>query len=173
MNGSVPNTPAFDAPLWDYLSPEQRQLAQDGAHLVADRSLHPSGVSLSDYSYLVFPFAKLYEGFLKQLFRDLEIIAQREYSSEHFRIGKVLSPNLVRRLGKRSAYSTLASRFGDPLAQNLWQTWKQARNLVFHYFPHNYRALSHAGAVELINQTVGAMGEAVRVTGVKPRPHKN
>jgi len=157
--------------LWHYLSPQQRQLARDGALLVEDCTLHPNE-RLSDYSYLVFPFAKLYEGFLKQLFRDLGIIEERDYQSDHFRIGKVLSAHLVGRLGRRSAYGQLEKRFGRPIADKLWQTWRQARNLVFHYFPHNYRALSQSRAKELIAATVSAMEEAVETTHVQPQPHE-
>ena len=148
--------------LWNYLSPQQKKLASDGTWLFEDRKNHPTQ-ELSDYSYLVFPFAKLYEGFLKQLFRDLHIIEERDYQSDHFRLGKVLSPNLVRRLGKRSAYQQVSDRFGEKLAQQLWIAWKQGRNLVFHYFPHNFRALTIDEAVERISLTVDAMEAAVRV----------
>lgn len=146
--------------LWQYFSPEQQALARDGALLFEDRTLHPNE-KLSDYSYLVFPFAKLYEGFLKQLFFDLHIIGEGEYFSDHFRIGKTLSPNMERRLGSNSAYGQVAKRFGKDLADMLWQTWKQARNLVFHYFPHNYRALSLERARELATEIVNAMVFAV------------
>lgn len=157
--------------LWQYLSPEQQRLALDGQLLVEDRALHPNE-HLSDYSYLVFPFAKLYEGFLKQLFRDLDIIGDREYRSDHFRIGKALSPNLVRRLWTHSAYGQIEERFGKDLATRLWHTWKEARNLVFHYFPHNIRALTQEEAVQLIELLTQAMDEAVRETRVRPRGHE-
>ena len=159
------------SPLWQYLSPEQRRLALDGHLLVEDRQLHPNQL-LSDYSYLVFPFAKLYEGFLKQLFSDLDIISERDYRSDHFRIGKVLSPNLVRRLRNRSAYGQLEERFGKDLATRLWHTWKEARNLVFHYFPHNFRALTQEEAGKLITLLIGAMDQAVQSTHVRSRGHE-
>lgn len=151
--------------LWRYVSPQQQNLLRDGELLLSDRKLHPSE-HLSDYSYLVFPFAKAYEGFLKQLFKDLGIITDREYRSDHFRVGKVLSPNLVRRLGGRSAYAQLASRFGEKLAHELWETWKQGRNLVFHYFPHNYRALSYEEASALTDDITRTMAEATLETQV-------
>lgn len=157
--------------LWQYLSPEQRRLALDGHLLVEDRQLHPNQL-LSDYSYLVFPFAKLYEGFLKQLFRDLGIISDREYRSDHFRIGKALSPNLIRRLGARSAYGQLETRFGKDLATRLWHTWKEARNLVFHYFPHNIRALTLNEAKGLIALLAESMDEAVARTRVRSGGHE-
>lgn len=151
--------------LWNYLSPEQRALAADGKLLIEDRALHPNE-RLSDYSYLVFPFAKLYEGFLKQVFRDLHVIDERDYRSDHFRVGKALSPNLARRLGRRSAYAQMETRFGARLASHLWQAWKQARNLVFHYFPHNIRALTQDEALRLIAMLVEAMDMAVADTNV-------
>lgn len=156
--------------LWQYLSITQRQLALDGQLLLADRKNHPNE-ELSDYSYLVFPFAKLYEGFLKQLFRDLEVISEREYESPHFRLGKVLSPNLIRRLGAKSAYGTVTKRYGAQLSDMLWNTWKQGRNLVFHYFPHNVRRLSLEEATNIIHMIVDSMSEAVNIT--RPRKKKS
>lgn len=149
--------------LWQYLSSSQLQLAIDGQWLSEDRQRHPSE-ELSDYSYLVFPYAKLYEGFLKQLFLDLAIISEREYSSTHFRLGKVLSPNLIRRLGKKSAYGQIAKRYGEPLATRLWNTWKEGRNLVFHYFPHNVRRLTFGQARDVISMIEQTMVEVVDAT---------
>lgn len=157
-----------DSPLWQYLSDTQRDLASDGELLVEDRKSHPNE-RLSDYSYLVFPFAKLYEGFLKQVFLDLAIISDREYNSTHFRLGKVLSPNLVRRLGRRSAYAEVRKRYGEDLALQLWSTWKDGRNLVFHYFPHNLKKLAFAEAVERIEGIVFTMEKMVLETDAQHR----
>jgi len=158
--------------LWHYLSPDMRALARDGEFLIADSIRHTpplasSGAGPTDFSYLVFPFAKLYEGFLKKLFLDAKIISEREYHSDHYRIGKALSPNLVRQLADRSAYKQITDRYGDQLAARLWHTWKDGRNLVFHYFPHNLRSLSRSAAVEHVNQLVGTMHEAVLILALK------
>lgn len=160
-----------DSSLWRFLSDMQRQLALDGQLLVDDRLRHPNE-HLSDYSYLVFPFAKLYEGFLKDLFRDTGIISDREYRSVHFRLGKVLSPNLVRRLGGRSAYGTVTKRYGKPLADALWSTWKNGRNLVFHYFPHNVRRLTLEEAKQIIDMIISCMDDAVTSMHPHIRPSK-
>ncbi len=156
---------AFDSDLWAYLSPEQKKLASDGQLLIEDCDQHPNE-KLSDYSYLVFPFAKLYEGFLKQLLRDLNIITFQDYRSDHFRIGEVLSPNLVGMLGDRSAYRLVRERYGVDLADDFWRTWKEGRNLVFHYFPHNYRALTHDEAIGFIHMIEDTMKRAVEETKV-------
>lgn len=154
-----------ESQLWQYLAPEMRTLASDGAFLVSDSARHHD-TAPTDFSFLVFPFAKLYEGFLKQLFHDLHIISDQDYQSDHFRIGKVLSPNLVRRLGGRSAYGQIEHRWGHELADKLWFTWKQSRNQVFHYFPHNYRALTRQEAIGRIDMTIASMEEAVNHTHV-------
>ncbi|MDO8451978.1 MAG: hypothetical protein Q7S76_03855 [bacterium] len=158
-----------ESSLWRYFSEEENQLARDGELLLEDRDSHPNQ-HLSDYSYLVFPFAKLYEGFLKQLFLDVHVISERDYRSDHFRIGRVLSPNLIRRLGRspngtpRSAYAQLDTRYGEGLAADLWNAWKKARNLVFHYYPHNYRALSLDQAKELVRLIIRTMEGAIEKT---------
>jgi hypothetical protein len=158
--------------LWQYLSVGQRVLAEDGAFLVSDSVVHASEEP-TDYSYLVFPFAKMYEGFLKQLFLDVGFISQSDYTSTHFRIGKALSPNLARRLGQRSVYGQTEEVFGKGLATRLWHIWKEGRNLVFHYFPHNYRALSRDSAVAIIDQIIETMEEAVRLMHVRPQTDRD
>ncbi len=151
--------------LWQYISPEQQSLARDGKLLVEDRAAHPNE-HIGDYSYLVFSFAKLYEGFLKQLFRDLQIISGADYRSNHYRLGRSLSPNLVRRLGNRSAYGQVEQRYGKTLADTLWYSWKEGRNLVFHYYPHNIKALTLQEAEKLIDLLCSTMEEAVNKTAV-------
>lgn len=151
--------------LWQYLSPDMQALIRDGEFLVED-SLRHHDAPPTDFSYLVFPFAKLYEGFLKKLFLDSQIITERDYHSDHFRIGKVLSPNLARRLGDRSAYRCITDKYGNELAARLWHAWKEGRNLVFHYFPHNYRRLTRVQATELINTLTNTMTESVEIFGV-------
>ena len=149
--------------VWLYLSEHERILVGDGAFLVRDSENHQDEEP-TDYSYLVFPYAKLYEGFLKDLFLELSIISKREYNSKYFRIGKVLSPNLVKRLGKRSAYGVITHRFGNELADTLWHTWKEGRNLIFHYFPGTVRVLSRREAIAIIDTIQLTMELAVEKT---------
>lgn len=152
--------------LWQYLTPEQRVLAGDGEFLMVDAARHRDQEP-TDYSYVVFPFAKLYEGFLKHLFHDVGIITEREFRGDKFRIGKTLSPHLVSRLRGRSAYGQIVSRHGKDVAERLWHTWKVGRNQVFHYFPDNYRALTLEQARGLITDIVDTMEMAVEKLRVR------
>jgi hypothetical protein len=158
--------------LWQYLSPQQRVLVEDGEFLLADSQVHVNQEP-TDYSYLVFPFAKMYEGFLKQLFFDLDIISEKQYYSDRFRIWKALSPNFARARNSYSVYREIEERFSKGLATRMWHTWKEGRNLVFHYFPHNYRALTRSQAEEIITNLVETMDEAVRDTHVRVKPHQD
>jgi len=82
---------------WQYLSAGQKGLIEEGLYLLNNIKEHPDA-NISDYSYLVFPFAKSYEGFLKKLFLDLGFISQQVYESDHFRIGRALNPHLEKNL---------------------------------------------------------------------------
>lgn len=151
---------ADNSRLWKFLSEEERVLADDGQFLLDD-SVNHKNEEPTDYSYLVFPYAKLYEGFLKDIFLASEVIPRTDYESDHFRIGKALSPSMVSRLGKKSAYRQISDRFGKDLATELWHVWKEGRNMVFHYFPHNYKALSRDQAMVLVSRLTTAMDHAV------------
>ncbi len=126
---------------WEYLSDEQRDLLIEGVYL-SEEVIKSCKYCFKDYSFVVFPFAKAYEGFLKKLFRDVGYISPKEYSSDFMRLGKLLSPNLVRRLGNRSLYKQVRDNVSQDLADELWTAWKYGRNQVFHYFPHNFKSLT-------------------------------
>ncbi len=151
--------------LWSFLSPHEQVLFDDGLFLLADSRNHLNEEP-TDWSYLVFPFAKLYEGFLKDLLLRLDILPERQFRSEHFRVGKVMSPNLIGILGKRSAYLHLRSKYGNELPALLWQAWKEGRNRVFHFFPQYPQTLTKQQAEDAIRLLVRAMETAVAKTKV-------
>lgn len=145
---------------WKYLSAGQRGLIEEGLYLLQDLKIHPD-TNITDYSYLVFPFAKAYEGFLKKLFLDLHFITEAEYGSNHFRIGKALNPHLEKYLRHESVYDKVILHCGGRyLAEEMWSVWKNARNLVFHYFPHNLRALTFEEAQSAIESIMMVMEKA-------------
>ncbi len=144
---------------WEYLSQSQKDLIQEGGYLLNDIIKNQS-YQFKDYSFLIFPYAKAYEGFLKELFKDTKLISHLDYISDHLRLGKLLSPNLVGRLGDRSLYKKIKEKTSAELADQIWQTWKVGRNQVFHYFPHNFKAVSYQEAEQIITQLINTMEEA-------------
>jgi len=142
---------------WRYLSSGQKGLIEEGLYLFEITKNHPDS-KIADYSYLVFPFAKAYEGFLKQVFLDLGFISNKDYESDRFRIGRALNPYLEKKLRYSSVYDKIVHHNGDSvLADQLWSVWKRGRNLVFHYFPHNFKALSFSQAEEIISEIISIM----------------
>jgi hypothetical protein len=142
--------------LKNYISEGQKDLIDEGVHLLEQAEVNKKPV-LNDYSYIVFPFAKAYEGFLKQVFLNAGYITRRDYYSQHFRIGKVLSPNLVRRLGRESVYKKICDESGCEISERMWQTWKKGRNEVFHYFPHNLHSIRLEEARLIITDIIATM----------------
>ena len=143
------------------LTEEQKQLLEDGQHLLAWIREKPRN-GFSDYSFLVAPFAKAYEGFLKVFFLKLGLISESQYHSDRFRVGKVLNPALQDK--KWSVYRKLRGKeAGESLAKQLWSAWKNGRNLIFHYFPNNLHRLTFSEAEERINAILLAIESADRM----------
>ena len=140
---------------WGYLTDEVKGLLVDGELLLSHKELIPH--KISDHSYLVFPFAKAYEGFLKRLFLDLDIIREDEYYGDEIRIGRILNPHYLE--DHQNVFKKLCTTTGDKeaFAERLWMIWRQGRNQVFHYFPHNFRKLSFDEAKEIIDEIVAVI----------------
>lgn len=110
-----------------------------------------------DYSFVIFPAAKAYEGFLKKVFLDMGFITQDDYYGKHFRIGKSLNPSLPSRLRKEEVYTKIVKYAGSSvLADHLWETWKAARNLTFHWFPNEKNAITFEEAKKDLEMIVKA-----------------
>jgi len=131
--------------IWAYLSGTQKDLIKEGRFL----SSVVQKERFKDYSFLVFPYAKAYEGYLKQLFLDVDYISHLDYISDHFRLGKYLSPHLIHRLKDRSIYEQIRRDSTEDLAREIWENWSKGRNQVFHYYPHNLHRVEFAEAEEL------------------------
>lgn len=108
---------------------------------------------LPDYTFIVFPASKAYEGFLKDLFLDLELIDEPTYSSRRFRIGRALNPDVSpNQRDKEWLYDDVKLYCGPDLAKRLWYTWLECRNHLFHYFPHNDHPLTLVQSREKLDQ---------------------
>lgn len=134
--------------LKSFLGPELLPLLGDGEKLLTNA---PTG--LSDYSFVVFPFAKVYEGFLKELFLRIGAINQYQYDNERWRVGRALNPQLEKELRHESVYDRIIDHCGGVnLADQLWKVWKRGRNQVFHFWPGKNKPLSLTEAREIIDE---------------------
>ncbi len=158
---------------WSYLGVDlQKLIATSNFLLEAVKSWGgdlPGGQKeFHDYSFVVFPAAKAYEGFLKKLFIDLKFITEEDYYGKRFRIGKALNPSLEKELMKEGVYNKIVDHCGgQDLADVLWETWKQSRNLVFHWFPNEKNTLTLIEAGERTEMIVNAIDKAFKECGIK------
>jgi hypothetical protein len=147
--------------LWIYLAPEIQGLVSDGEILIDFVLHHKKSANITDFSFLVFPFAKAYEGFLKKVFLDVGMIQPHEYYSDDIRIGRILNPHYETEKGNVYATMSKHSEARKQVSEELWQIWKRGRNAVFHYFPHNFKRLDYQEALELIQAFIHGMEIAV------------
>lgn len=142
------------------ISVELREFLDSELHLIYDdgeRLLASASGGFNDYSFVIFPFAKVYEGFLKKFFFKIGAISQYQYESERWRVGKALNPQLEKDLRHESVYDHLDPQLGDVL----WKAWKEGRNKIFHYFPGQHAPLSFERAKEIVSQLNEAMEKAM------------
>jgi len=152
---------------WSYL-PEDLQESLGLSMYLAEESSNWSK-KFHDYSFIVFPAAKAYEGFLKKVFLDMGFISEPDYLGKHFRIGRALNPDLPKKYQEDDwVYGKLVGFCsGEELPAKLWNTWRESRNLLFHWFPNELNVVTHAEAVEKLLMIVSAIDlvfSACRIT---------
>lgn len=121
-------------PWFSQLPKEQQELVE--LTIVLYEREQKLDTTLVDYSFILFPVAKAYEGFLKHYLFELDLISEKTFEGRRFRIGRALNPDI--RENQRDEfwlYDNVAQMCGDETARALWETWLECRNRIFHYFP--------------------------------------
>ena len=147
-----------------YIDSVMRDLLQESMDLLeVEKKKIVEGVKpYHDYGFIVFPAAKAYEGFLKKLFLDMEVITKQQFLSDHFRIGRALSPSLPKKYRVGWVFGKLVQYCqGDTLPMEMWQAWKMARNRVFHYFPQHQECINLTEAENLISEITQVMDKSL------------
>jgi hypothetical protein len=153
---------------WSYLGQDLQKLLKTSEFLYTTvkswgADLPGGSREFDDYSFIVFPAAKAYEGFLKKMFLDLNFITEEDYYGKHFRIGKALNPSLSKELRREGVYEKVVKYCnGEELAAKLWETWKFSRNLVFHWFPNEKNTLTLSEAGDRIEMVISAIDQSFR-----------
>lgn len=143
------------------LQPELRQLVNLSWELTNRE--HRLNSHWLDYGFLLFPAAKAYEGFLKLFLLQLRLITQDQYASQRFRIGRSLNPDLVpSQRDEWWLYDDVAKTCGQAVARQLWQTWLEGRNHVFHFFPGSVKNLTLAEATKVLEMIESSIGLALQ-----------
>lgn len=153
---------------WNYIGHDLQRLFITSRFLVDTLenwgSDLPNGENeIDDYSFVVFPAAKAYEGFLKKMFLDLGFITKDDYFGKHFRIGKSLNPSLPKEIRRNEVYGKIVKFCsGRTLADELWETWRVCRNITFHWFPDMKNAISLDEAKERVDMIITAIDDSFK-----------
>lgn len=147
---------------WDYLEEDLQELLREAVLLV--NKVEGWEEKFHDYAFVVFPAAKAYEGFLKKLFLDLGFIREKQFWGKRFRVGKALNPALETHLRKKFSVYDKLLKFceGKDLADTLWTTWKQCRNLLFHWFPKEKNAITFPEAKERVEMIINSIDKSFK-----------
>ena len=161
---------------WGYLEEDIQELLTQSVILieVVGRWSKDERSRLHDYSFVAFPIAKAYEGFLKKLFYDLGFINEDDYFGKRFRVGKSLNPSLDRHRMKYGVYDKIVSfSKGNELADALWQTWIECRNQLFHWFPNELKAISFEDSILKVEKVIATIDKAFTMSRVGDKYDKN
>jgi hypothetical protein len=152
------------------LDDDIREQIEDALYLISLFDKSPNNINqshdragtlnqnLNDYSFLVFPAAKAYEGFLKKIFRQIGVLPKSQFYSRQFRIGRSFNPDLPPKLrDEQWLYDEIESVVGNNLAREMWQIWIDGRNHIFHYFPNARYKLSLSQAKKIVNKFLEVM----------------
>jgi len=115
-----------------------------------------------DYSFIVFLMSKAYEGFLKYFLLKTGLINEATFNDRKFRIGRALNPDVSsRQKNEYWLYDDVEHYCSEEVARQLWDTWLECRNRVFHYFPGQRQTLTLIEAKEYLMRIRTTMYEAV------------
>lgn len=151
-----------DKKFWLYLNSTQQKLIKQSFQFL--QWAKKTKLKIFDYSFIVMPAAKAYEGFLKKLFYDLGLITFEDMHFDYFRVGKALNPEIkkYKNWQKEFLFEKISQKCGQKTAFFLWQTWKESRNKLFHYFFLEKQFFSLRTAEERLKKIISAMETAFK-----------
>ena len=150
-----------EEPCFQYLDSWQQNLVKTSFYLSEQ---FVNDTNINDFSFVVFPMAKAYEGFLKKVLLDLELINHKVYYGRRFRIGRALNPDVSpKQRDQWWFFDDIARIFNQELAREIWQTWLVCRNHVFHFFPNGEKVLSLSEAIAYLHRMQNVMRETVKL----------
>jgi hypothetical protein len=130
-----------------------------------------------DYTFVIFPMAKAFEGFLKEYLWKEQLITESTYRSRRFRLGRALNPDVFPDQRDRDwLFDDLSRQCGEAVARQVWQAWLDCRNHAFHWYPDSSQQMTLAQAhhcLEELGEAIEALLSCRITTFTNPpeRPH--
>ena len=147
-------------PWLKFLEPVQRELLTTSFDLLAWAK--QKGDKYHDFSFIVMPAAKAFEGYMKKWLFTLKFIGEEDYSHDRFRLGKALNPELEQKHPEQCLFNEISRRCSPSIAQELWETWKRCRNRLLHYFPAEQQVFTLQESEDRLGQIVKTIQESFR-----------
>ncbi|MBQ6437779.1 hypothetical protein IJJ12_00160 [bacterium] len=125
---------------YHYVAENLRPWALETMQLL--RMCKESEQKLANYDFVVYPIARIYEPFLKDVFYAHHLIEQTTYRSKKFSLGRSLNPDV--RLEQRNElwlYDDVVRLAGERVTRELWDTWLE-RNHLMHLYPGEIQTLT-------------------------------
>lgn len=150
----------FHTTWYAFLENQGKLLVTQSVELIErEERLHSS---FHDYSFIVFPMAKAYEGFLKKFLFESGLIDRNQYEGKQFRIGRSLNPDVSpRHRDEYWLFDDVERICGVKISRDLWQAWLACRNHLFHYFPEERSNITLKKSDELLRMMDSCMTEAL------------
>jgi hypothetical protein len=161
----------YEKPCFNQLPFDQRELLSQSFSLLED--IVSDNKVFYDYSFVVMPASKAYEGFVKDLVYRLGLISEKRYRGKSFRVGKALNPQLAQSNPDQfeALYDDLERIYqSKELPEMLWQAWKECRNQVFHYFVDREKVINLNQAKQKLQQIMTAIEKAQLMCSLEAQP---
>ncbi len=116
----------------EFIGEDLLDLYEDNRSLLQRYSNHHDGTveEYSDYSFLVLPIAKVYEGTLKKILVDIGVLKESDLTKNpSINVGKYYNP-----VGNNKIFELLKDRSRDKSVPHvIYSTYQECRNQIFHY----------------------------------------
>lgn len=101
--------------------------------------------ALSDYSIIILPIAKVYEGILKKILVEAEIIGEEEIRiNPGINVGHYFNP-----VGNNKIFNHIKDHARDRVVPHIiYATYQECRNQILHYDPHKDNRIKNIEDVE-------------------------
>ncbi len=114
-------------------------------------------VLLSDFSVMVFPSAKAFEGYIKKLLLTIGLITEKEIKEDPYKsiIGKILN-------GEEIKKKLLDKKRGRSIPKLLAVQWELCRNIILHYDLDQPEIIKKEEALKKIDDIYEAIKKSCR-----------
>ncbi len=127
----------------EFVGQDLIQLRKDSNNLL--KEANESTTYISDYSYIVFPMAKAYEGILKKVLVEAQLVKEEDIQYDP----NVPINNYFNPVSNTTIFNLLADKVRDKsIPHTIYATYQECRNQILHYDSYRDNRLTSLNEVE-------------------------